>query len=58
MRRPLVEFNVTPEQLEQMFAPSNELTSKSWEKRWLDNVVENLNMHPDPPPMQIGRAHV
>lgn len=44
MRRPLVEFNVTTEQLEQMFAPSNELTTKSWEKRWMENIVENLNI--------------
>lgn len=49
MRRPLVEFNVTPEQLEQMFAPSNELTTISWEKRWMENVIENLNTFPNPP---------
>ena len=52
MRRPLVEFNVTSEQLEAMFAPSNALTTVSWEKRWMDNVVENLQMHPNPPPMR------
>lgn len=48
MRRPLVDFNLTSEQLEQMFAPSNELTIKSWEKRWMDNIVENLQLHPTP----------
>ena len=52
MRRPLVEFNVTPEQLEAMFAPSNVLTTQSWEKRWMDNVVENLQRFPNPPPMR------
>lgn len=52
MRRPLVEFNVSSDQLEQMFAPSNVLTTESWRRRWLDNVVENLNMHPEPKPMR------
>jgi hypothetical protein len=31
-----------------MFAPSNELTIKSWRQRWLSNIVENLNIHPVP----------
>ena len=42
MRRELVEFNITQQQLEQMFAPSNALTTTSWEKIWMQNVVENL----------------
>lgn len=48
MRRPLVEFNVPQEKLEAMFAPSNELTTRSWEKIWMQNVVENLNICPNP----------
>ena len=51
MRRKLVEFNVSVEQLDQMFGPSNELTVESWKKRWLDNVVENLNIVTHPRPM-------
>ena len=51
MRRQLIEFNVTSEQLEAMFAPSNALTTTSWEKRWLDNVVEVMNLFPEPRPM-------
>lgn len=51
MRRPTMEFNVTQEQLEKMFAPSNDLTTKSWEKIWLDNIVQNLNICPNPQPM-------
>ena len=51
MRRPLVEFNVTEEQLGKMFAPSNELTTQSWEKIWMENVVQNLNICPNPRPM-------
>jgi hypothetical protein len=51
LRRPLVEFNVSQEQLEKMFGPSNDLTTLSWEKIWMDNVVENLNICPNPRPM-------
>lgn len=50
-RRPKMEFNVTTEQLEQMFAPSNILTTQSWEKIWQDNIIENLRMNNDPRPM-------
>jgi hypothetical protein len=51
MRRKLVEFDVTPEQLDQMFGPSNDLTIKSWTNRWLDNVVDNLRLCPNPRPL-------
>ena len=52
MRCTLVEFDITPAQLDQMFAGSNELTVKSWEKRWMDNLVANLQLHPRPRPMK------
>lgn len=51
MRRSLVDFEVSPEQLAKMFGPSNEVTVKSWEKRWLDNVIENLRIVPKPKPL-------
>ena len=51
MRRPTTEFNLTTQDLEKMFGPSNDLTVKSWEKRWMSNIVENLNVHPNPRPM-------
>jgi hypothetical protein len=51
MRRELVEFNVTSEQLDQMFGPSNDLTVASWKNRWLDNVIDNLRLVPHPRPM-------
>src|SRR5512135_3415857 len=50
-RRPKMEFNVTTEQLEAMFAPSNILTTQSWEKIWQDNIIENLRNNNDPRPM-------
>lgn len=52
MRRPLLDFHLTTEQLTQMFAPSNEVTVRSWEKRWMENVVANLQLHPKPVPMR------
>jgi hypothetical protein len=52
MRRTLVEFEVTMEQLAKMFSGSNELTVRSWEKRWLDNVVENLRTVTTPRPLK------
>jgi hypothetical protein len=51
MRRKLVDFNVTVEQLDQMFGPSNDLTVKSWTNRWLDNVIDNLRLVPTPRPL-------
>lgn len=59
MRRPLVEFDLPQEVMEKMFGPSNELTVKSWEKRWLDNMVENLRIVPNPKPAQelIGKVN-
>jgi len=50
--RKLIDFNLTAEHLEKMFGPSNELTIKSWEKRWMENIVENLNLHPEPRTMK------
>lgn len=52
MRRPLIEFNLTEEQLSQMFGPSNDLTIKTWEKRWLENITANLLWCPNPKPMR------
>lgn len=52
MRRPLIEFNLSSDDLNRMFGPSNELTVKSWEKRWMDNIVENLRLYPQPVPMR------
>lgn len=50
MRRPLVEFPLTPDEMNKLFAPSNELTIDSWDDRWLDNIQRNLYVHPVPPP--------
>lgn len=50
MRRKLVEFPLTPDQLGELFKGSNELTVDSWDDRWLDNVQRNLYMHPVPNP--------
>ena len=52
MRRPQQEFHLTPDDLTRMFGPSNDITVKSWEKRWLDNIVANLQLHPHPVPMR------
>lgn len=46
--RRLIDFNLSSEQLESMFGPSNDLTIRSWEKRWMDNLVTNLNTYPVP----------
>lgn len=52
MRRALHDFHLTPEELTRMFGPSNEVTVRSWEKIWLNNIVENLQLHPHPVPMR------
>jgi len=52
MRRALEDFHLTADDLTQMFGASNEITVTSWEKRWLDNIVANLQLHPHPVPMR------
>lgn len=51
MRRKTIPFNMTDEQLEKMFGPSNELTMKSWKHIWPANVLENLQTF-DPEPIR------
>lgn len=51
MRRPLVEFPLTPDDMDRLFAPSNTLTIDSWDDRWLENIQRNLYMHPTPTPV-------
>ena len=50
MRRPLIEFPLTQEDLNRLFAPSNELTVRSWDDIWLRNIQRNLELYPKPYP--------
>lgn len=53
MRRPLVEFPLKPDDMNKLFGPSNDLTVKSWDDRWLDNLQRNLYLHPVPRPCSL-----
>lgn len=50
MRRPLIEFPLTADDMNKLFAPSNELTVKSWDHIWLRNIQRNLELYPKPHP--------
>lgn len=48
-QRQQVDFDIPTERLDEMFGPSNDLTVKSWEKMWMQNIVDNLQQYPTPP---------